>query len=92
MFLWVHINKCLVELARASLDLMHFGKRVLEVTNANLVVRRASHLLGPVVDGVELSNLVLEANVLEDHLNLLAGPLLPELRLVHADLIKARWE
>lgn len=71
---------------------MHLREGILEVANAHLVIRGAADLLGPVVDGVELAELVLETDVLEDHLNLVTSTRFLELLLVHANLVEVGRE
>ena len=59
----------------------------MEVANANLIVGGLRQLLGSVVDGVELANLVLEADVLEDSLDLVSASGLSEFVLGYTDLV-----
>jgi hypothetical protein len=71
---------------------MHLRERILEVANAHAVIFRAGDLLGTVVDGVELAELVLVTDVLEDHPDLVTCTRVSELLLVHANLIEAGRE
>ena len=71
---------------------MHLRERILEVTNAHAVISRAGNLLGAVVDGVELAELVLVTDVLEDHPDLVTCTRVSELLLVHANLIEVGRE
>lgn len=78
--------------AYQSLNLVHLRESQLEVSDTDPVVLGLCNLLSSVVDGVELSNLVREADVLEDFPDLVSASWSSEFSLRNAYLVDDRWE
>ena len=75
-----------------SLDTVHLRDGHLEVPYADSIICALSELLGSIIHGVELSNLVTVTDFLEKPLDLLTGSQLSEVVLLDAQLRVVRWE
>lgn len=68
-------------LTGSSLNIVHFRDGALEVSHTNPVISTARYLLGSIIHGVELTNLIDVADLLEQRSDLLSRSQLSEVVL-----------